>query len=82
MVVPYTKGLDECFRNISGKMGIQVHLKEVITSRSLLVAPKDMDNITQKSGVIFRYRCDRLECNEEYIVLCKAVFHVCYLITL
>ena len=33
----------------------------------LLVAPKDKDHITKKSGIIYRYKCDRLECNEEYI---------------
>ena len=35
--------------------------------KSLLMVPKDRDNITQKSGVIYRYKCDRLDCDEEYI---------------
>ena len=35
--------------------------------RSLLVAPKNKKNITQKSGVIYRYKFDRLECDVEYI---------------
>ena len=48
-------------------MGIQVHFKGSITIKSLLVAPKDKDNITCKSGVIYRYMCDRLECDEGYI---------------
>ena len=25
------------------------------------------DHITKKSGIIYRYKCDRLECDEEYI---------------
>ena len=29
--------------------------------------PKDKDHITNKSGIIYRYKCDRVECNEEYI---------------
>ena len=32
-----------------------------------VVAPKDQDHITKKSGIIYRYKCDRLECDEEYI---------------
>ena len=31
------------------------------------MAPKDRDHITQKSGIIYRYKCDRVECDEEYI---------------
>ena len=31
------------------------------------MAPKDKDLITQKSGVIYRYKCDRVECDDEYI---------------
>ena len=31
------------------------------------MAPKDKDNISQKSGVIYRYKCNRLECDEMYI---------------
>ena len=27
----------------------------------------DKDNITQKSKVIYRYKCDRMECDGEYI---------------
>ena len=29
--------------------------------------PKDKDPITKKSGVIHRYKSDRVECDEEYI---------------
>ena len=31
------------------------------------MAPKDRDLITQKSGIIYRYKCDRVECDDEYI---------------
>ena len=31
------------------------------------MAPKDKDHITKKSGVIYRFKCERLECDEEYI---------------
>ena len=31
------------------------------------MASKDQDAIHNKSGVIYRYQCDRVECDEEYI---------------
>ena len=31
------------------------------------MAPKDQDPMLKKSGVIYRYKCDRVECDEEYI---------------
>ena len=48
-------------------MGVQVHFKEGNAIKNLLVTPKDKDNITLKSRVIYRYKCDRLESDEEYI---------------
>ena len=48
-------------------MGVKVHFKGDNTIKKLLVAPKDRDNITQKSRVIYTYKCDRLECDEKYI---------------
>ena len=67
MVVISTKGLSESFKNICGKMGIQVHFKGGNTIKNLLVSPKGKDNITQKNGLIYRYDCDRLECDEKHI---------------
>ena len=31
------------------------------------MAPKDTDPILKKSEVIYKYKCDRVECDEEYI---------------
>ena len=31
------------------------------------MAPKDKDPLLKKSGVIYRYKCDRVDCDEEYI---------------
>ena len=31
------------------------------------MAPKDKAPILRKSGVIYRYKCERVECDEEYI---------------
>ena len=66
-VVPYTKGLSESIKNVCKKHGIQVYFKGGSTIKDPLVAPKDKDHITKKSGIIYRYRCDRVECDEEYI---------------
>ena len=66
ITVPYTEGLGEAFKNICKRYGIEVHFKSGKTIKDELVAPKDKDHITKKSGVIYRYRCDRLECDEEY----------------
>ena len=37
------------------------------TIKNLLVHPKDRDTILQKSEVIHRFRCGRMDCDEEYI---------------
>ena len=31
------------------------------------MAPKDKYPLMKKSGVIYRYKCDRVECDDEYI---------------
>ena len=66
MVVPYTKGLSESLKKVCKKHGVQVYFKGVKTIRSALVAPKDKDPILKKSAVIYRHKCDRVECDEEY----------------
>ena len=67
IVVPYTKGLCESTKYIWKKFGIQVYFKGGGTIKDILVAPKDKDHITKKSDIIYRYRYDRVECDEEYI---------------
>ena len=42
-------------------------LKGGQTIKGLLMAPKDKDPITNKSGVIYRYKCSEDGCEEEYI---------------
>ena len=67
MVVPYYKGVSESLKKICGKHGVQVYFKGGHTIKSLLMTPKDQDPILKKSGVIYRYKCGRVECDEEYI---------------
>ena len=67
MVVPYHQGLSERIKRTCNKFGIQVFFKGGQTIRTLLMAPKDKDPITNKSEVIYRYKCSEHGCNEEYI---------------
>ena len=46
---------------------MQVYFKGGTTIKNLLITPKDKDPIQKQSGVICRYQCDRVDCDEEYI---------------
>ena len=67
ITVPYDEGLSETIKNIGKKYGIQVHFKSGKTLKNELMTPRDKDHMTNKSGIIYRFKCDRLECDEEYI---------------
>ena len=67
IVVPYYAGLSENIKNIGKKFGVQVHCKGGTTIKNLLMAAKDKDPMLKQSGVIYRYHCDRVDCDEEYI---------------
>ena len=57
MVVPYTKDLSKSFKNICGKVGIQVDfLRRKYHQKPPSGAPNDKENITKKSRVIYRYK--------------------------
>ena len=65
-MVPYCKRLSEILKKACSKHGVQVYFKGGIAIKNLLVAPKDKYPILKKSGVIYRYKCDRVECDEEH----------------
>ena len=67
ITVPYNEGLSETMKNIGKRYCIQVHFKSGKTLKDELVAPKDKEHMTNKSGIIYRFKCDRLECDEEDI---------------
>ena len=67
IVVPYHQGLSESYKNICMMYGIEVHLKGGHTIKGLLMAPKDKDPLLKKGGVIYRYTCDRVDWDDEYI---------------
>ena len=66
IVVPYSKGLSESFRNVCNKVGSSGSFWEDNTIENLLMAPKDKD-ITSKGGVLYRYKYDHPGCRVEYI---------------
>ena len=67
ITVPYQRGLSESFRRTCNNHGVQVHFKGGKTIKNLLMAPKDQDPIKNRSGVIYRFKCNRVECDDEYI---------------
>ena len=67
ITVPYYKGLSESVKKKWNNYGVQVYFRGGTTIKNLLVAPKDIDAMLKKSGVIYSYKCGRVECDEEYI---------------
>ena len=60
IVIPYYQGISESLKKTCSEYGVQVYFKGGNTIKSLLMAPKDQDAIHSKSGVIYRYQCDRV----------------------
>ena len=67
IIVPYIHGICEIFKSICGKHGVAVHFKEGQTLKSILVSLKDKDTMTTINSVIYWYRCDKINCDEEYV---------------
>ena len=67
ITVPYYKGLSESVKKKCSIYGVQVYFRGGTTIKNLPVAPKGKDPMMKKSGVIYSYKCDRVECDEEYI---------------
>ena len=54
-------------KTLAENLGCRYIVKEAPTIKNLLMAPKDKDPMLKQSGVIYRYHCDRVDCDEEYI---------------
>ena len=67
IVVPYHQELSESFKRTCRKYGIEVHLKGSHTIKDLLMTPRHKDPILKRSGIIYRYKCGRVDCDHEYI---------------
>ena len=67
IIVPYQRGLSESFKKTCNNHEVQVYFKGGTTIKNLLMAPKDQDPIKSRSGVIYRFKCNRVECDDKYI---------------
>ena len=67
VVIPYTKGIGKSIKQICGKYGLQVQFWGNTTMKQVLMKPKDQNPKNNKSGIIYSYQCNHLDCNEEYI---------------
>ena len=67
IVLPYVRGLHKSMKNTCSKHGVQVHYRGGNTIKGLLMTPKDKDHITMKCGIIYRFKCQRVDCDDEYI---------------
>ena len=53
MVVPYSQGISESFKNICKKYGIQVYFKGGQTIKNLLVSPKDKKITSRRKAMLY-----------------------------
>ena len=67
MVIPYYQGMSDSLQKTWRAYGVHVYFQGGHTIKNVLMAPKDQDAIHNKSGIIYIYHCDRVECAEEYI---------------
>ena len=63
----YLQGPCESYKYICNKYGTPVYFKGGQTLKNLLASPKDKDTITKKSTFISWCKCDKIECEDEYI---------------
>ena len=56
------------------KIGYRCTLEEAKPSKSFLMTSKDKDPITKKNALTHSYKCDRVKCDEEYIVQSSRTF--------
>ena len=74
IVVPYYRGLSKSLKKVCSRHGVQVYFKGGNIIKNLLVTPRDKDPIMKKRGVIYKYKYDRVDCDEEYIGESSRVF--------
>ena len=65
-VIYFMGGLCESYKTICGKYGIQVYFKGGNILKELLMFPKDKEETTKQSNIIYWYKCGRTECDDEY----------------
>ena len=66
IVVPHYQGLSESIKRTCDKYGGTSPSQGRCYHQEPPGGPKDQDPILKKSGVIYTYKCDRVDCDEEY----------------
>ena len=67
IVIPYVPGICESIKNIGKKHGVAVYFKGGQTLKTILVSPKDKDEMVKKDSIIYSCCCGEIDCDEEYI---------------
>ena len=67
VVIPYIKGLNEQYRHTLTKYKVRVFFKGTSTIKSLLMHPKDPIQDSQKTDIIYHWKCPAYNCTAEYI---------------
>ena len=78
IVILYVQRLFKSIIDIYRKYGINTYFKANRTIKNILVSPKDKDPIQQKSGIIYWYKCIKVDCHDEYIGKSGRTFGVRY----
>ena len=71
IIVPYTKGLSECFKNVCDKREYKFILRWGKHYQEPPGVPKDKDSITNKSGVIYSSSVPKQVSNRSSLVSWK-----------
>ena len=69
VVIPYIKGLSEQYRHTLAKYKVRVFFKGTSTIKSLLMHSKDPIQDSQKTDIIYHWKCPANNCTAEYIGL-------------
>ena len=67
IVVVYSQVIHESFKTTCKEYGVQIYFKGGTSLKILLVSPEDKDTITKKSSAIYWFKCDKIDCADEYI---------------
>ena len=62
VVIPYIKGLSEQYRHTLAKYRVRVFFKDTNTIKSLIMHPKDPIQDSQKTDIIYNWRCPVHSC--------------------
>ena len=61
------KGTCKSINDICHMYDINIFFRGNKIIKNILVSPKDKDSIQHKSGIAYWFRCERIDCDKEYI---------------